>query len=549
MKLAKKLTVFLMLLPAFWGCKEKEVSGPAALLPSSVQGLVQISDIKKAYEGIGLLEEKFFGQSLSELKKDPEAVLGFNPFNPEELKSAGVNPSGALGVAVAGLKEQEGEMGALGVFYISADDEQKLLSKIKAVFEKNLPGVAFQEDRGMISFKIDSSSKMYLFAKGGFVFLAFSDPKQDAGDFALSIGQDKNTLADSSRFKEVVTELKTTPDLFVYADFGVIMEAVLPMINGMLLGGSEEKPNLDYLKDYQGFALSMSLTDPDLKMDAVVSLKPGSAVLAILQGVSFNRKALLKISDPAALLASAAFNPLKYGEFLKKQLLGPQQILVSQLNDIFQAFNTQFGLDFKKDVAENLDGNFHLGVFDGKTITMSNYNTLFAFGVKDEAKMKAVLDQMIEKLPAEVKPMITRQGDLYVFTVYGFVQVFLGIKDQTLSVVAGKTLADQVFAGKGKSFTEALEHKLLKSWIEGDFHVFYLNVDEVVLILKNFASLIPYISSPQGGLSESFLKKAGQFHFAASGSDVKGNLSRSDMIVKTRFKEPFFKSISKMVSE
>jgi len=50
----------------------------------------------------------------------------------------------------------------------------------------------------------------------------------------------------------------------------------------------------------------------------------------------------------------------------------------------FEGLKSAFGIDIENEVINNIAGNLNLGVYDGGSITMGNFNTLLTLSVNTD---------------------------------------------------------------------------------------------------------------------------------------------------------------------
>jgi hypothetical protein len=209
-----------------------------------------------------------------------------------------------------------------------------------------------------------------------------------------------------------------------------------------------------------------------------------------------------------------------------------------------------YDIDIENDLINNLDGSVNLAFYDGASITMLNYNSLFTATVKDEATMKKVIDKAIMLLPPKKQAMISRQKigekNAYVLNA-GLVQIYAVVDNHKFLLASGKPLIEKALnEQKDTGFVANLTDERLKNTLTSNQNIFYLSIDEVVKIINNFAM---FLTEPAGGeiKFKDKLKAANQFEYLLSSSEINENLINSELTIKTRFSRPFFTEVANMI--
>ncbi|MFO7929996.1 MAG: hypothetical protein R6U97_01195 [Desulfosalsimonas sp.] len=215
-------------------------------------------------------------------------------------------------------------------------------------------------------------------------------------------------------------------------------------------------------------------------------------------------------------------------------------------------FEQKSSKDLGGELIDNLSGSMNLAFYDGGSITLLNHNALFTAGVKDDKLMKNVIEKTIISLPPDKQAMITRQKvgkiDAYVFNA-GIAQIYAGVDDNKLLAASGKTIFEKALNGdKNKGFAANLADDQLKNTIMSDSNIFYLNIDEVVKTVNNFAM---FLMEPAGG-EQKFREKlnaAGKFEYVLATRRLEKDIIKSMFTIKTRFTQPFFTEVAQTIDE
>jgi len=221
----------------------------------------------------------------------------------------------------------------------------------------------------------------------------------------------------------------------------------------------------------------------------------------------------------------------------------------NEATSYLEMIKKSFGIDLEKDLIDNLGGNVNFAMYDGATINMMNYNALLTVNVKDEAKVRSVLDKFIDKLPPEQKSLVRKENGNYIYTFGGFLQLYAGIKDKNLIVSIGQPMFDKAMAADPKTgFINGLKDKELAKDLEDQSNILYIDVAETFKAYNNVAGLLSQFTQTQP-LDPERQNIINQFeYFLFSGKAVDNSITAKYMI-KTKFQEPFLISLVKMVSK
>jgi len=288
----------------------------------------------------------------------------------------------------------------------------------------------------------------------------------------------------------------------------------------------------------------------DLAITGVLNVAPASELFGIMKDVRFDRNTALGISDLPVLLFSSAFSPEVWYKGIRKRMT-PED--AKEMDQKLASTKKQFGVDLEKDVIPNLDGNFNIGIYDGLTINMANYNILMTAGVRDTAAAQAVLKKAVAGMPAEAgagpafQPVRVGETDAYMANMFGMVQIFAGIRDKNLIIAAGKPLFEKALAAKPDSgFVKKLGDPKLEASLKAEKSVFYLNMGETMNVMKNFAMMIQQFSG-QNPVDPETEKALREIDYLFSSYWPEGNAFYSDFRIKTRFTKPFPQRMAEIV--
>jgi hypothetical protein len=554
----KKFVAFVMVLALVFlvGCpkKEKEIEKIAEILPENTEVLVKFSSFEAIHKNSAMTDTSVLGQPIEGLEDIKEA-LGFNPFNLEELKAHGFNPAKEFGFLVTDIivEESGAEPNFTGLVFVPVTDEKKAVETIKTAIQKESPDVKITEEEDITVFeKAGDDVKLYMAEKGKYLFIG-ANPKVDAKPFIQSILSGEAFLTQGKNYQDVVTKMSPEEEVFVYANIGKILEKNLENIKNLSKqsarpGAPDMSATLDSLSGYQGAGISLDLESPNFVLKSVANIAAESRLLKLLEGAQMNKNAVLGLPEHPVLLISAALNASEYYKLFVEAL--PEE----EANNVkmqLEGMKSMTGIDIENDVINNIAGNLNLGVYDGGSITMGSFNTLITLTVKDEAVMKGVLEKVIAMLPPPQQEMVSQQtvGDTEAYVVMAPmlpVQIYVGIKDNTLIVAAGKPMFEKALKGDVSSgFTAQIEEKELVETLKSDGSVLYINADETMKAAKNFEMFLSGFTGGEG-IDPKIQDAVSKFEYILASNKLDGTTVSGELIIKTKFTEPFFIEVEKL---
>lgn len=564
MKKFNRYVLVCILLTVVVGCAKKERPGPASqkstqavlkLLPEQTEVLVKFGPFETLYTNLAVTDTSIAGQSVTDLESIKQ-MLGFNPLSLQEFKTAGFDSGKPWGVALADIMTKPGatapDMNVL--VFVPVHDSQKALATIQSAMQKNVAGVQIsQEGKLTVIQQPGTPGRLYLTSKDDYL-LAAINPAGDAKAFLETALAGVTSLDKTKVYADVAAKNDTNQEIFVYGNIAKMVEANAAILTQgaalrSLPGLIGMTPDVKFLKDYQGFGVSVDLESPNLSLNTVLTVTPEATMKKLWDGIALDKEAVLGQPDAPVLFFSMAVNVLEYYAMLRGTL-PPEaaQRMTAQLEMIKQ----QTKIDVEKEVINNLGGNFNIGVYDGSNITMSNYNTLATLTVKDETVTSKVLEKAFALLPAKQRALINKQQvggvECYVANA-GFTQVYLGLSKKNLIFASGKTLFEQALSGKASAgFLKNIADKDLAATLKGNSSVFYLNVDELRKIARNFEMFLPGVIGGQANYQK-IQTTAGQFEYFLSSSTFQDNAVVGNMTIKTRFTQPFAREVANLTKD
>ena len=530
----------------------------AKMAPESTEVLIRMPSVETLFNLFSITENSILGQPLEDME-DAEEELGFNPLKLSELKARGLDTSKPFGLILDSFEfsAETEEPSFNGAAFLPVTDAGKAIKALKAMISKETPDLEWSKDGDLTVFKGidgDGDGVGYMLPKAGHLFIGAA-PKKDAKPFMERIAKADKGLAAVGSYKEVAAKLPSGREIFGYVDAVKMVERNLSAIKKLAeeeSSGPEMTKNLDYLKEWKGAGAGIDFDTKDLVVDSVIDVKPDAKTLAVVKDVPFDKNIVMGVKDAPLLLLSFAVNARQYYDMMMASLEEEQR--QSFANNL-EGIKAGFGVDPVSDVIDNLAGNLNLGVYDGMSINMANYNVLLTLNLKDGAKMTQVIETAISKLPPEQQSMVQKTTvgaqESYMISLMGMTQLFLGVKDKNLIVAVGKPMYDKALAADVKTgFLTRLKDPDLVAALKSDAaSILYLDAQETFKAVKNFAPMLQQFSKDPSKpfIDETVTNAVNQFDYLLSASQVKGNSIVSSLALKTNFVDPFFQGVANVV--
>ncbi len=575
----------LALVAALCGTATAADEPAAARLPLGTEIIVGFDSVRNLYDRLSIKPDAVLGQpvSASDLAELKES-LGFNPLDTAALAERGVDVTRPLGMGLNDLKlDAQGENHAMDlVLYIPVSDGAKAAAALRAWVTRESPKMVWGEAGPLTTFKdVEEGVTGYMLEKDGFLYVGFN-PKGDAKGYMERIAGTPDTMVKSKGYADVAGPLPAGRSVFFYADLKKIVtenEAAIRRMGqapqpdeagaageGQAGEGQEDDPtpapmpgaginmgtNLEFMKQCRAFGGVIDFAGSDLTALSRVAMEPNSDFLGITQDIRFSRDIPLGIPDPPVLLLTFAVNATKYYDLTRKTLAEDNR---AKLDQTIAGFKDAYGIDLKTDLIDNLAGNINLGMYDGMTINMMNYNTLLTLSLRDGRKMTEALDRFVAKLPPEQQSMVIKtpmgDHDAYMISVMGMMQIFAGVKGNTLVISLGKPMYDKAMAADpAKGYLATMADRALFEALKADhYSVFYLNAQELFKAVRNFSAMLQQFSDDPAKpvIDETIAWAVGQFDYLLSTASREGDSFTSAATLKTNFSEPFFKGVVKVI--
>lgn len=534
--------------------KRPETMALLARLPENTQFVVKFEALEKFYDNFAVSQNSVLGVSLEE--KDVEQLktrMGFNLLNAEAVKQKGFDLKKPFCLAGTNMKVQSADRGdpEFDVFgLLPVSDGAEAMETIRSGLEKNDVLFVEAEKDGVPFIKWNhKKEKGCLAVKDSYLYLTVN-AKADPQVFLESLLANNDSLSDAKAFRDIASDTDLSRDLLVYFNVADMVEAHAEQLKQAAAAqAGQAADTLAQLRQYRSAVMTADLGSPDLAVNTTIALVDGHGMGKLWNKEYVNRQKILSITEPAALLLSVGLDIKGYYQMIIDMMPSePDESIKNRM----EAFREKTGIDIETDLLDNLSGSVNLACYDGASITMLNYNALFTAGVRDEKRMLQVIDKAIQLLPPDQRAMVSRQKvgetDAYVLNP-GMVQIYAGVEDQKLLFASGKPIFEKALdADENEGFVQDLTDERLKNSLLSRRNMFYLNMDEVLKTVNNFAM---FLAEPAGG-EQKFKEKldaAGRFKYFLGSSELDENRIKSLFFVKTRFSQPFFLELAQMIDQ
>ncbi len=524
----------------------------ANLVPESTEFMLKTASIEKMYSLFSVNGTGIMGSPVKDAE-EMKRKWGFNPLVLDELRANGFDTAKEIGLAADNIRWQEngGDPLVDCLILVPVTDGKKAMAAVERYILNDKPGTVFEKANDISIFRYpDNTLHGSMAEKEKYLFVAFNR-KSEVSGFMTQVLQSTKPVKDTVSYQDVISRTDAAKDIFLYANFGKIAKNNYETLKKISQKEGQTpglNRHLDYFKDYEGAGISVDGSQKDLRVAGLLNVREGSDLMKISQNIRFSKQTVLGLAKSPALLLTSAVNFQEYYRIMQ-EVMNPEEKTAWQ--NTLSEFRNRYGVDGEKDILSNIEGNFNLGIYDGKSINMSNYNLLATLGIKDGKKMQTVMDTMYQSLKPEEKVMIRKdsiQGnDAYVITVMGIFQICAGVKDSTFILALGYPMFEAAVSGNPDTgFISRIEDKELATQLKADTGVFYVNMQEVHAAMSNFPFLLQQMNEGQPGDPAKSLDAMRQIEYLLLSTGTQGKSFSMDMTVKTRFSEPFFQGMGKL---
>jgi len=528
-----------------------------AMLPENTQFFARFGSLEKLYEQLAVDQNSIMGialkqEDISEIKN----AMGFNPFSIQEARQAGFDTQKPFCLAVANTRVNPDDVQKIHYDFLGllpVSDGDAALETIRLnLASQNILFVEAEKNGAPVIKWVNNEEKGCFALADKFLYTSINSGT-DPELFMEAVLAKKSSLINSENFQKVGARTDFSRDISFYFDIADLAETArkqkITADAGKIPGDVDADQIFKNLRHYLSASMSADLGRPDLVINTAVALADGSEMKNIWNADFIDRQKALGITEPAVVLFSVGRDFKRYYQMIREMMTAEQE---SSLETGIDKIKAETGIDPKTDIIDNLSGSLNFGLYDGSSITMLNYNALFTAGIENEKLMGQVIEKIIKQLPPDRQAMVSRQevGKVRAYVLNaGLAQVYVGIDDNRLVLTSGKPIFEKALTSKKeKGFAANLADESLKASLLGSRNIFYLNVDEVVKTVNNFAM---FLAEPAGG-PEKFRQKldaASKFEYVLFSSGLNGDIIDSEFTVKTRFEKPFFVQLAEMISE
>ncbi len=523
------------------------------LLPENTEFLMKLSSIEEVYKYLSITENSVFSEPVSDLK-ELKKELGFNPLSIKELKSIGLDVNRELAIAVTDmLVEEKGEedFSFKLLLLIPVLDGKKTIAKITTLMQKKSPWIKLRSKQGITV--IDSGKKhkrVYLGEKSNYLILGF-DSKKDNEGFIQSVLTGQSSLANAKLYQKVTAKMNPQKQVFIYFNLKRVVNGNSEIIKMLVESDKELSELSDYdlaqiseLLDYEGGGLVINLESPDFIIRSMVQLASPSKTLDFYKKLRLDKKMILGLEEDPVMLLSIAFNIKQYYELMIKSFKKDKDFQEFQKET--EKAKKKYGIDFKKDVIDNLEGVFNFGMYDGVNINMIRLNMLLTINVKDSQKASELIKKLMKQISAEMKQTVKTVSvdniKVYIIPLGGFYQLHIGVKDNKIILTLDEMMFSKAINSVGsKSFVNRLSDKELSKRLRANSAIFFMDFNEMLKVLVNFWTLLEGKS-----IDQETKNIVNGFQYIFSSNLLENRALLSHFVIKTRFNKPFLIAIKEL---
>jgi len=529
--------------------------------PENSMAVLRFSSIDKLFTSLDIKPESVMGEPTAEDRTEMIKFLGFDPLNLAEYEKIGLDTkkefAWVLSDLIVDAAEVEKTQANIG-FLVPVKDKSNAFNFIKERINANkTDDFTVSEENGMIIVKSTEYQYVSVTIKADSEYMVFDfamNSKESADLFFTSAKH----LADSPNYKEVKNSMNLNSDIGFYMDFKSIMaknEKSLQDITYNPLFAQNELKSIDFLKYYRGFGVSTDLSKTDLKVEAVSFIDSANPINKIIQNVKLDKSVILGIEKKPAMLIALMANAGEYLEFYLKS--APDNVKVEFEKSIAK-IDSSWGIDFKKEIVDQLAGSINLGIFDGTSINLTQYNTVLNFNVKRPAEFIQLLEKTkqmsgimpVEKNQYEELFQLKPGDDIAVYSVYmGMMPGYILIDKDRVSAVTTKDYISYIAAKKNPSFIEKMEDKEIADKLKNDQNYFYLDVAETYIATKTIYQFFAGMSGQESILDAKIDAFVNNFNYVYAGGNYAGEKASGEFIIKTKFKKPFFSALQEEITK
>ncbi len=505
-------------------------------VPADVQFFGKTKSAKNFIKSVGLDGNKFFGESLVRMKRNMKKEIKVNLLDIKDLQRVGVDVNREVGFFATNVKiKSYGNPNMVLAFLIPVKNDKLLNLFDKVIQAENSRALRKATNNGVF-FKMGDRFSVYFLKKNNYLCMILGT--QNVEELADRVNNESSSLGSDAGFLKLKSELTGKGDSLLYANMNSfvnnnpnILDRAIPMGMGRKLMG--------LLKEYKQILIKTNLKNKDLRLKIATNMDEGSKILDIYKGVDFNKTLALGIRKKLIAFMSISINIDAYVNLLKN--LYPPMVL-NKMKTQFAMMEKLMGIDLKRDLQDNLTGSVNVSVYPDKKMLMVPYTTVFTMGIKNKKVALKLLSKLMKRVPPQRRQMISKIKDGYKITVMHMLQMYLFVHKNQLVFTIGRNMYNQIKKVRSPKAISLIKDKVLKSIIKKPYQMAYIRSEELGKLFKSLLSMMP----GGGGMAGQVAQVLSMFNHFISYGKVNGNVISGELILKTKFRQPFFKTLSSM---
>ncbi len=514
------------------------------ILPADVDLLITVPSIRSIFRNFSVKSSSVFGNPVDDLEEVIK-TFGINPFNIWKLKSIGIDTGKKAGFFLSDIKFENKKKPEVNIIlFIPVTDGNRLADHFIKKAEKNKNIRIYSENDFTLFLNKKSKEKLYMFRKKNYIFFG-GNPAGNSESYISSLIKGKTSLNKSRLYKRISVKLTNSDTIFGYININEILKNNNKRIEGLIRRAYKKdskslKKTMSLLRDYKGAGFTLDLENRNLLLNFVYYLKNKAKSMEFIKGIVYNKDNILAVEKNPLLLFTLGINFEKYYNYLMNTW---SKQFVKAVKNSFVKTKKEYKIDVEKEIIKNLAGNINLALYEGKTLNMFNYNSLFTFTIKN----RKVMDRVFKKIARKIPPQMFKREKVgainaYVFTA-GLAKIYAGIKNRIVIIASGRNIFKNALYGNPKSgFLSKMKEESLVSMLKMKSSFFYLDIDELMYALKNFMNVSKKLGPEK-------IKMINKFHYLLASSRYKKNYIYANFKVKTEFNDPFFIGLKNFIGK
>lgn len=519
----------------------------ATLLPAAAEVAVTGPGLSRLFDHFSVTATSVFGQPVP----GPEWAerLGFNPLVLKEWAERGMDTGRPLGLGGSDPRSgPDGGWHGAVLLCLPTTDGKKARATAEALVNRSLPDAVVSVEGEFFRFAEASKGLQGAIAGRDGYLLAALGRAGVVMPLIRAAMAGETPLASVAGFQRLQKRMPDQ-DLRIFIDFEPFrrrMETGGGAMAAPFLTGESARQLRRSATDYRWGGAGLDLAPSDLTIHGVLALRPDSPTRRMMVAEPPGGRApLLAAPSRPLFLSIGAIDPPAYLETLRAEMTAEQR---KAFDARLAAMGETWGIDVERELVGNLTGGFGVGVYDGLSLNMANYNTLFSAGVRDSGMARRTLAAVVGRLAERggVTVTETRVGetDAVAISVMGFLQLFAGVNGDRLLVSVGRRMFQEAVAG-GEPAPPA--DPAAAQSLKGDPGVFFLDVGELLKAARNFSFLLTQLNRGRP-VDFAALAPLEQLRYVMSAARPEGELVTGEFRVGTRFSQPFFKGLREVAA-